>query len=151
MLFVTKLKCQSVNLYCTIFKCDLKNIHHLSTHNTSVGSGLQWTGLESTCNNHVLNEFIKVGVITVNVKWINNNGTSKCYHYFHSVLLFLYLWALRINDAHILSLYVNCICIIKGWTGNLVGSKIFLPPEHREITIIYKFHWKVIQYFRLQL
>lgn len=67
-----------------------------------MSNGLQWTLLGSTHIMHMLNEFIKAGVITVNVKWINNNGTSKCYHYFHSVLLFLYLWALRINDTHIL-------------------------------------------------
>lgn len=36
--------------------------------NTFVSSGLQWTVLESTCNNHMLKEFIKIGVITVNVK-----------------------------------------------------------------------------------
>lgn len=37
-------------------------------NNTFVSISFQWTGLESTCNNHVLNEFIKIGVITVNVK-----------------------------------------------------------------------------------
>lgn len=36
--------------------------------NTFVSTGLQWILLESTHNMHVLNEFIKTSVITVNVK-----------------------------------------------------------------------------------
>lgn len=101
--------------------------HSFSVFNTFVSTDLQWIKLESTDNMHMPNEFIKTRVITVNVKWINNNGTSMCYHYFHTVLLFLYIWVLRINDTYILPLYVNCFLIIGGWSNNLMGSKSFYP------------------------
>lgn len=74
-----------------ILKTPLKERHSWSECNTSVSSDIQWSVFESTCNMHVPNKFIKTSVITVSVKWINNNGTSKCDYYIHSVLLFLYL------------------------------------------------------------
>ena len=65
--------------------------HSFSIFNTFVSTDLQRSTLESTDNMHMPNKFIKTSVIAVNVKWINNNGTSMCYHYFHSVLPFLYV------------------------------------------------------------